>query len=116
MGTAGGDGASATLGTSAAFEGNILANTSITLDNGATIYCGRALAYNGAVTLDTNTISTTCENAPVTNAGTTATGNAFLEASNGLGGASVPEPNTSVLLGGGVLALLALRRRKRALF
>ena len=37
-------GSSATLGTTTAFEGNILAQTSITLNTGATIYNGRALA------------------------------------------------------------------------
>lgn len=51
---------SATLGTTTAFEGNILALTSITLNTGATIYNGRALARNGAVTLDTNVISNIC--------------------------------------------------------
>ena len=46
----------ATLGTNTAFEGHILALTSITLTTGATILNGNALARNGAVTLDTNTI------------------------------------------------------------
>ena len=50
-------GSSATLGTTTAFLGNIIAMESITLNTGATILCGRALALNGAVTLDTNTIS-----------------------------------------------------------
>ncbi len=50
-------GSSATLGTNTAFAGNILALTSITLNTGAFITCGRALAQNGAVTLDTNTIT-----------------------------------------------------------
>jgi len=49
-------GSSATLGTSTAFEGNILALTSITLNTRASIGCGSALARNGAVTLDTNFI------------------------------------------------------------
>ena len=49
-------GSSATLGTNTAFEGHILALTSITLTTGATILNGSALARNGAVTLDTNTI------------------------------------------------------------
>ncbi|MHB8645372.1 MAG: ice-binding family protein [Thermomicrobiales bacterium] len=48
-------GSSATLGTTTAFVGNILALTSITLNTGATI-AGRALARNGAVTMDTNTL------------------------------------------------------------
>lgn len=49
-------GSSATLGTTTSFIGNILALTSITLNTGATM-TGRALARNGAVTLDTNTTS-----------------------------------------------------------
>ena len=61
LGTSGTAGlGSATLGTTTAFEGNILALTSITLTTGATIYNGRALAINAAVTLDTNTISNIC--------------------------------------------------------
>src|SRR5450631_338469 len=50
-------GSSATLGTTTSFAGDILANTSITLNTGATITCGAAWASTGAVTLDTNTIS-----------------------------------------------------------
>ncbi len=51
-------GSSATLGTGTAFSGNILALTSITLTTGASLQ-GRALARNGAVTLDTNSITGT---------------------------------------------------------
>ena len=50
-------GSSATLGTTTAFQGTILALTSITLNTGASIEDGRALARNGAVTLDTNVIT-----------------------------------------------------------
>lgn len=50
-------GSSATLGTNTRFAGNILALTSITLNTGASITCGRALAQNGAVTLDNNAIT-----------------------------------------------------------
>jgi type VI secretion system secreted protein VgrG len=50
-------GSSATLGTATEFKGNILALASITLNTGANIIPGRALARNGAVTLDTNNIS-----------------------------------------------------------
>lgn len=46
-------GSSATLGTGSALAGNVLALTSITMTTGATL-SGRALARNGAVTLDTN--------------------------------------------------------------
>ena len=50
-------GSSATLGTTTSFAGDILALASITLNTGAKITCGAAWAQNGAVTLDTNTIS-----------------------------------------------------------
>lgn len=50
-------GTSATLDTTSIFKGNVLAQTSITLKTGATLE-GRALAQNGAVTLDTNTVTT----------------------------------------------------------
>jgi uncharacterized repeat protein (TIGR01451 family) len=49
-------GSSATIGTTTSFAGNILALTSITLNTGANL-TGRALARNGAVTLDTNAIN-----------------------------------------------------------
>jgi type VI secretion system secreted protein VgrG len=52
-------GKSATLGTTTSFEGNILADASITLNTGATI-CGRAIALTAAVTMDSNTISNSC--------------------------------------------------------
>lgn len=57
-------GSSATLGTTTSFKGNILALQSITLNTGATM-TGRVLARNGAVTLDTNTISASaCTGSP----------------------------------------------------
>ena len=49
-------GSSATLGTSSVFMGTIMALQSITLNTSATL-TGRAEARNGAVTLDTNTIT-----------------------------------------------------------
>ena len=49
-------GSSATLGTGTAFKGNIVALTSISLGTGASL-SGRALARNGAVTMDDNAIS-----------------------------------------------------------
>jgi len=51
-------GTSATLGTNTAFQGTIIAYTSVTLNTGASIVKGRAMALNGAVTLDTNIITT----------------------------------------------------------
>jgi uncharacterized protein with beta-barrel porin domain len=69
-------GTSATIGTTSVFVGDILALASITLNTGATITCGSALARNGAVTLDSNTIATrnltaTCAMAPLLTAGGT---------------------------------------------
>lgn len=48
-------GSSATLGTKSVFKGNILADQSITIENGAAL-TGRALARTGAVTLDANAV------------------------------------------------------------
>ena len=69
-------GSAATLGTTTAFYGTIIADTSITLDTGATITCGNAMALTGGVTMDTNTVST----------GGCATQN---------GGGATPEPGTA---------------------
>jgi hypothetical protein len=90
-------GSSATLGTTTAFQGNILALTSITLNTGANIPCGRALARNGAVTMDTNNVS-------IDTVGCEASSSA------------VPEPSTNTLLGIGLFLsplLLGWRSRKR---
>ena len=81
-------GSSATLGTTTDFAGNILALTSITLNTGADIGCGRALARNGAVTMDTNDVSVNgCE-------------------------ATVPEPGNGPLLGIGLLLSLIVYGRQ----
>jgi hypothetical protein len=50
-------GSSATLGTTTSFVGSVVADQSVTLNTGATIDCGRAIALNAAVTMDTNTIN-----------------------------------------------------------
>ena len=50
-------GTSATLGTTSVFKGTIMADQSISLNNLATVE-GRTLAFTGAVTLVSNTIST----------------------------------------------------------
>jgi hypothetical protein len=83
---------SATLDTTTAFRGNILAQASITMNNGATITDGRALALDAAVTMDTNTIT-----------------NVVCDTTNG----AVPEPGTVALLGAGLFGLVLLGRRSR---
>lgn len=76
-------GSSATLGTDSTFQGNILALASITLNTRATLVEGRALARNGAVTMDTNTIIAGC----------------------------IPSPGTAFLFGTVVVGVLGKRRR-----
>ncbi|WP_217921226.1 ice-binding family protein [Miltoncostaea oceani] len=58
-------GSSATLGTSSTFAGNILALTSISMNDAVTVR-GRALARNGAVTLINDTITVGRCSTPVT--------------------------------------------------
>ena len=59
-------GSSATLGTGSVFVGTVLALTSISATTGTTV-AGRLLARNGAVTLDTNTITAPiCSTPPTT--------------------------------------------------
>ena len=69
-------GSSATLGTGSTFRGTVMALTSITVTTAVTID-GRVLARNGAVTLDTDTITrpacTTSPTAATTTAATTTT-------------------------------------------
>ena len=50
-------GSSATLDTGTTFEGNILASASITMNDGVTLSCGRALAHTGAVTMIHDTVN-----------------------------------------------------------
>ena len=64
-------GSSADIFTNTTFVGNILALTSITLQNGASV-SGRALARNGAVTMDTNHVGFSDCAAPTATASPTA--------------------------------------------
>ncbi len=86
-------GSSATLGTTTAFMGTVIAVASDTLNTGATDVCGRIIALNGAVTLDDNVIDN-C-------AGTTTTGTG-----------ATPEPASILLFGSGILGLAGVVRRK----
>jgi hypothetical protein len=87
-------GTSVTVGIGTAFKGNILALASITLNTGATL-SGRALAFNGAVTLDSNII--TSQPLP----GSPTLGKSFSPAIINMGGTStltitLSNPNASV--------------------
>ena len=53
-------GSSATLGAGSVFAGSLLAGQSITLNAGASIACGRAIAPNAAVMMNNNTLSDAC--------------------------------------------------------
>jgi hypothetical protein len=78
-------GSSATLGTGSVLFGDILALTSITMNTGATLG-GSALARNGAVTLDNNTLSASLVS-------------------------TVPEPATTAMLSLGLICVVLAYRR-----
>jgi hypothetical protein len=110
-------GSSATLGTTTSFEGNILASASITLNTGATISCGRALAETAAVTLDTNTLGGGCSTLGGIGSGAGSGGLGGI-GPNGMGGISpTPEPRDLIVPVGLCivgLALQAIRKRAKA--
>ncbi len=85
-------GSSETLGTGTLFAGTTLALASITMNTGANISCGRAIALNGAVTLDSNTINAGC----------------------GAVTGSVPEPATWAMMLTGFFCVGAIMRGSRS--
>jgi hypothetical protein len=117
-------GSSATIGTYSAFAGNILALTDISLNTGATIDCGRALARNGQVSLQMNTIDTGCSGILAGSNGlsgglvvTTTPGGGTVVSPIPGGGtvvSPVPEPETYAMLlaGLGVMGFVVRRRQR----
>jgi Ice-binding-like/PEP-CTERM motif len=102
-------GSSAILDTSTLFAGNIIALSSITLNTTAKILCGRAIALNAAVTMDTNTISNDCN---AYNGGTGRSDSGSL----GFSGSTptpVPEPPSLLLLTMGLIGAAAFMHRGR---
>ena len=91
------------------FAGNVLANGLISSDGNLTLACGRLLSANSAVTLNGDTISTSC---------TEALGSGGYDQGNSAGGgngggAPVPEPGTFLLFGAGLAGLVAFRKRSK---
>lgn len=97
-------GSSATIGTGTTFVGSIVALTSIALQTDATLQ-GRALARNGAVTLDSNLVSIAgCTQLPPT-PGTPSLAKSFSPATIEAGGVSTvtitlvnPDPTVAALI------------------
>lgn len=118
-------GSSATLGSGTAFEGNILALASISLDSSATILCGRAIAETGAVTMIGNSISNNCSGSGSLGSGVNDHGSMGFSGgfsgppgggSGGGGGMSAPEIDPASAASGLTLllgSLLVLRGRMR---
>jgi len=116
-------GSSATLDTTTSFQGNILALADITLNNHATIGCGRALADTGAVTMDMNTIGIGCVSNGFSGSSLSfvpsgpSSAPVVIDTTTGkivsVPGTVVPEPSTLVFLGSGI-AFLAARKLRSA--
>lgn len=106
-------GSSATLGTGTTFAGNIIAQSAITLNTGAQITCGRAIALTEAVTLDTNVVSNNCGSGGDFGTGRADFGsNGFAGVRSGVVG-GVPEPASWAMLIVGFGATGAAIRRQR---
>ena len=88
-------GSSATLGADTAFSGDIFALANITLDAGASISCGGALALTGAVTMISNNVSVT--------------GSACRASQQ-----QVPEPDMVPLLLAGLIGIVTIRGSAKA--
>jgi ice-binding like protein len=97
-------GSSATLGSTSQLQGNLMALTSITMTTGASIRSGRALARNGALTLDDNTV-----NPPVG----ACTSSSLSVPGTGAGGAPLSSIGLAMVLGGTAAVAIGIRRTRR---
>src|SRR5450631_2728885 len=118
-------GTSATLGSATHFQGTLMALTSISMVTGANIISGRAMARNGAVTLNANNITPPVDTCTVGSfgsfGGSGGSGGAGGPGTNGTPG-SVPVPDTgsgmpnlavpAILLVIGVVLIEAGRRTR----
>ncbi len=101
-------GSSATLGSGTDFAGNLLALSSVTLNDQAQIVCGRAIGLGGAVTLVDNQISTNCTAQPFA----TVLGDSGSLGFSGGPVTPVPEPATSMLFLAGLAGLAGTRWKR----
>jgi hypothetical protein len=86
-------GSSATLGTGTRFVGTVMASASITANTAATIH-GRLLAQTGAVTLETNTITTSnCASSASGGGGSEGSGSGGIETTTPAEAAKLAEAN-----------------------
>ncbi len=114
-------GSSATLGSNSTFVGNILASASISMNNGVSVTCGRALAHIGAVTMIADVVNAgDCKGSDVAGSHGLSGGLTMPEG----GGvplplpfspvAVVPEPGPLSLYAAGLAALFVWKRKKAA--
>ena len=96
-------GSSATLGSGTQFQGNLMALTSITMVIGANILKGRAMARNGALTLDDNRITPPAGACTVSSVTVPGAGIASILPGLGLGVGLV-------VIGGGLILAVGRRR------